>query len=234
MPPPTKPAEPIPGTRRPSQRPGPPGGARDRNRREKIEGLMGAARGCFLADGVEAVTIEAITQAAGVAKGSFYRYFDDKAALVAALVQPLIDASEGAFARCEERLRCAEGPEGYRAAYEALATELFAEVLQDIDLVQIYLREARAPASEARAPFATLQRVLSDGALALATVAVELKILRPLDPRVASLTVVGAAERLIYAHLCEAPLPDPLKALSDLVSVIVDGLLPPGASSPQA
>src|SRR5690349_21242717 len=70
-------------------RPGQPGGRRDTNRKERTKAIGDAALALFLERGIEAVTIEDITTRAGVAKGSFYRYFDDKHALTEALFQPL-------------------------------------------------------------------------------------------------------------------------------------------------
>jgi len=62
----------------PKERPGPVGGKRDQNRRERTAGLVSAGLQQFLERGIETVTIDEITREAGVAKGSFYRYFDDK------------------------------------------------------------------------------------------------------------------------------------------------------------
>jgi AcrR family transcriptional regulator len=52
---------------------------------ERREELMNAAQRLFLKHGVSAVTIEQITRAAGVAKGTFYLYFSSKDGILAAL-----------------------------------------------------------------------------------------------------------------------------------------------------
>ena len=74
-------------SREPKQRPGQPGGRRDRNRKERLKSLGHSALELFLEQGIQATTIDEITKAAGVAKGSFYRYFEDKCALVAFLFE---------------------------------------------------------------------------------------------------------------------------------------------------
>src|SRR4051794_12198344 len=71
------------------QRPGPIGGKRDENRRQKNKDLQAAALELFLRKGIEGTTIDDIVERAGVAKGSFYRYFNDKDALARALVHDL-------------------------------------------------------------------------------------------------------------------------------------------------
>src|SRR5438874_9529022 len=91
----------------PSERPGQKGGARDTNRVKKAEGLVRAATALFLERGLESVSIDEITRSAGVAKGSFYRYFADKTALVEHLFAHPRAEIESAFIRCERAL--AEG-----------------------------------------------------------------------------------------------------------------------------
>ena len=62
----------------PNERPGPAGGARAKNREAKTRAICEAAVGLFLEQGVRSATVDAITRAAGVSKGSFYQYFEDK------------------------------------------------------------------------------------------------------------------------------------------------------------
>lgn len=53
--------------------------------------LLDAAARLFAAEGVEATSVAAIAEAAGVAKGSFYRYFASREELIAALKARFID-----------------------------------------------------------------------------------------------------------------------------------------------
>ena len=52
--------------------------------------LLAAAREVFASQGVEAVTIQDITDAADVAKGSFYNHFDSKDAILRAVVEEIL------------------------------------------------------------------------------------------------------------------------------------------------
>ena len=57
--------------------------------------ILDAARACYAAPGTAPVTVEAVTQAAGLAKGTFYLHFPDLATLEAELGDALIaDLSE--------------------------------------------------------------------------------------------------------------------------------------------
>jgi AcrR family transcriptional regulator len=58
----------------------------DRKRARNRDALVAAARRLFAAGGAEATTIAAITEAADLGFGTFYRYFADKEAILAAVL----------------------------------------------------------------------------------------------------------------------------------------------------
>ena len=71
----------------------------------RIDELMNAAQTLFLAKGVEATTISEIIASVGVAKGTFYHYFESKQHIVEALKKRYIDffiaALDTAVATCD-------------------------------------------------------------------------------------------------------------------------------------
>ncbi len=72
----------------------------------RLDELMGAAEALFLQKGVDATTISEITDAAGVAKGTFYVYFPSKQEMLAALgeryVRQFLQALDEAIGACAE------------------------------------------------------------------------------------------------------------------------------------
>ncbi|MDR2856801.1 MAG: TetR/AcrR family transcriptional regulator [Novosphingobium sp.] len=90
----------IPG--RPARLAGAPPGPRQRDLR--LTGLLDAAAALFVEQGVAATSIEDIAGRAGVAKGTFYHYFHDRAAMLEALrkrySQHFADLVEAAMAAC--------------------------------------------------------------------------------------------------------------------------------------
>ncbi|RBL79781.1 TetR/AcrR family transcriptional regulator [Streptomyces cavourensis] len=72
----------------------------------RLDELMGAAQALFLEKGVDATTISEITEAAGVAKGTFYVYFPSKQEMLAALaeryVRHFVQALDEAISACDE------------------------------------------------------------------------------------------------------------------------------------
>lgn len=205
-------------------RPGAPGGRRDENRKARTEALGKAALALFLEHGIEAVTIDEIAEGAGVAKGSFYRYFDDKTALVAWLVDPVAKQMREAFARTESRLSEAKDRAGTFAAYQELALALVPMAIFHFDVVRLYLQESRAPSRGARAPIAALVQAIDEGSIRLSEVAVEHGIVSVADPRITAFATVGAIEQLAISVLrgrLDAPPPE---IVSTLIRMILDGI----------
>ena len=208
----------------PSLRPGPAGGRRDQNRKEKVRGLEEAALRLFLERGLDGVTIDDITQSCGVAKGTFYRYFDDKDALVESLLAPVRDELVEALALCGRALGAARDVPAMFDAYRALGGTFFGIILRHAGMVRLYLQESRGPAVGARTRIVALSRLLTQHALSITEKAHSHGLLRPVRPEVSALAVVGAVERLLYAVLSEEEIGNTLEAPELLVSIILDGL----------
>lgn len=208
----------------PSKRPGQPGGARDRNRQERTRVLADAALALFLERGIEGVAIDDITAAAGVAKGSFYRYFADKAALVEALFAPVERQVAEALGRCEEGIAAAADRAALVAAYERVGLELGRLVFEHRHVIRLYLQERRGPDAGARVPVRRLAARLEREAERLTARARDRGLLRPFPARTSALAVVGAAEQLLFAFLSGVDLGDPTAVPAQIASLIMEGL----------
>lgn len=184
----------------PRHRPGPEGGARDTNRKANLDRLCEAGLALFLAEGTAAVTIDQIAARAGMAKGSFYRYVEDKAELVARILEPMVSDTLGALDRCEQALRPAK-PAQISAVYLKLGMELSHAIPRHAARVLLYLQEARSPSGGTRAAVhAFADQVVARG-VALTEIARAQKLIRNVDPHVSALAVIGAVEAILYTHL---------------------------------
>jgi len=210
-------------TRR-KRRPGPPGGKRDRNRQQRSAAITAAALELFLERGIETVTIDEIVERAEIAKGSFYRYFDDKARLVEAIFGPVRDEVAGALDACEKAISAADSKKTLTDAYALLAMRLGEAIVKHAKEAQLYLQEARSPAHGARGAARQLADQIRRRALDLTDVAHARGLLRPFDARVSAIAVVGAAESLLFALLSGVELGNPLEIPGLLVSMVIDGL----------
>jgi AcrR family transcriptional regulator len=212
-------------SRLPRKRPGPEGGPRDRNRRENQQRLTDAALALFLAQGTAAVTIDQIVERAGMAKGSFYRYAIDKADVVAQILAPVITEATAALDRCEGALR--HGRRGTLAPiYLTLARELSAVVAHHAPRVLLYLQEARAPASTSPPAVQDLTDRLTSRTIALTEIARDHGLIRPVDPEISALAVLGAIEAILFAHLRRrrAPSAEAPRVIAELVDIVLRGI----------
>lgn len=209
----------------PALRPGQPGGVRDTNRRERMGALSQSAMQLFLARGIEATSIDDITGAAGVAKGSFYRYFADKTALVDHLFEPvraeIVTAMEACSRALDEETDRTRMVEAWRALGEAMVGTVFSHV----GSVRLYLQESRAPAVGARTPLVSISDMIGRYAIELTRKAHRHGLLRgDIHPAVSALAVVGAVERLLTALFAGEEIGNPLDVPRALTSLVVDGL----------
>jgi AcrR family transcriptional regulator len=211
-------------TKPPSIRPGRVDGKRAQNRRRRLQQLQDAALPLFIEQGIERVTIDDIVKAAGIAKGSFYRYYQDKEELVSALFEPLIEHLGVAFERGERALKRATAWTETLSAFGQIAFDVAPLLIMHRDAFLVYLQENRGPETNVRRPVHALAALISDRAFALTHVARTHGNLRDVDPAVTSLAVIGAAERLALEFLRGGRIAEPAAAASALVMVIMDGL----------
>jgi AcrR family transcriptional regulator len=216
--------------RPPSHRPGPIGGRRHANRLAKIQALCEGALRLFLAHGLDRVSIGEIAEAADVPKGSFYRYFQDKPELVAALLAPVAEPTVAALQAAERALAAAEHADGLRLAYATLTQTLLSTLPQQADVVRLFLQERHGPPSEARAPVLDLQRALERHAVGLTEAAMTRGLLQPADPEVSALLFLGATTELVHHHLRGPGLRDPIAAGALLVQLALEGIGGRGAT----
>ncbi|MCE9673652.1 TetR/AcrR family transcriptional regulator [Myxococcus stipitatus] len=212
-----------------ARRPGRPGGRRETQRRERTKELEDAALRLFVERGLDLVTIDDITQATGVAKGTFYRYFEDKAALVDALLAPVRGELLAGLEACGRALETARDVETMFEAYRAVAAVIASALLQYPGVVRLYLQESRGPAVGARKKVAELAKQVASHAVDITQKAHTHGLLRPVRPAVSGLAVVGAVERLLLAVLSEEDIGNPLDLPDALTTLVLDGLrVPPG------
>lgn len=210
----------------PSQRPGKQGSVRERNRIDRTQRICEAALDLFLARGLGVITIDEITRDAGVAKGSFYRYFHDKEQLVTSLFAPLAEQLLGAMDRCEQALGNTAPEPGVYGAYATLAMELSALLLGSPRLVRLYLQQCRGPADGPHRPIRALSDKVAERAIGLTVTANRLGLLRDLPPTVTALAVVGATEALLARFLDGEATLEPAEATRALVTMVLDGMRP--------
>ncbi len=183
------------------QVPGPVGGKRDINRRKHEQRILVAARRLFLRRGIDCVTVDQIATRARIAKGSFYRYYRNQAALVRALFAPIEQRLAVIYATCSAGLAEAHDPSGLLGAYIALGGSLAALLNDAREEVLLYLQECRGPKSPSRQPIHRVAELLVQQTQQVTEQAMQHGLLRRADPYLTALAVIGSTERVMYEHL---------------------------------
>ena len=87
--------------------------ARQSERREATQGkLIEAARGCFLEEGFDGTSTEAVLARAGVSKGAMYHHFASKSDLLAAVFEAVVQETVTKAQEAAVRARSARGALG--------------------------------------------------------------------------------------------------------------------------
>ena len=212
--------------RAPKLRPGPPDGARTRNRRERTRAITRAALTLFLQRGIDGTSIDQIATEAGMAKATFYAYFSDKEELLTSLLTPFRDNALAAMDRCHVALTRATEFDHLRVACIQLGGELYGAFLDNLDVLWLLLQESRGPGVGARKPVRGLYDAIVERAVQHNETALERGLIRPIHPRVSALINFGAIERLGVGFLQGDDLGDPAEAVRSLVEGLLAGLEP--------
>lgn len=212
-------------SRLPAARPGREGGARDTNRKARTAQISQAAITLFLERSIDGVTIDDLTKAAGVAKGSFYRYFDSKETLVRAIVTPIALRIRTIMGQCEADLLQAADPLSLYAAFLRMALDLSPVLQNEPEVVRLYLQESRGPAFGDRRALREMSDEVGDQAIRITLAARTHGLLRDVPPQVSALAVVGAVERLLFEFLA-GRLSVPAEQIAQaMVTIILEGVV---------
>ena len=190
--------------------------------------ILDAARRVFAERGYHAAGVADIIEAAGVARGTFYLYFESKRAIFDELLGLLFYELE----RQIQRVDPDAGAEGSAVQMLDNVGRIFDSLLRNRDLTRILLREAVGldggfdrKLDEFYARLAGLiERSLRSGQL--------MGIVRDVDMRVAPLMILGALKQVLDHSLADpASLPDAPALAREFLSVVVLGVVKPGAMS---
>jgi len=200
------------------------------SRDERRHSLVEAAKHCFASRGYHATTVDDITRTAGVAKGTFYLYFDEKREIyyevIRGFMQLVKDIGSSVTATSTE-------PADFFARAEHAARELMAVFLENRELARLAYRESMGLDRE-------LERMIGDfyREIAMVTahnieVAMELGLVRRVDPLLTAYAHIGIVERVLMAMVDDPDrFPDPDQVVRERMRLSWEGLRRPGQPSP--
>ena len=190
---------------------------RDQRRAQQVA----AAREVFGEKGYHAATVDDITRSAGVAKGTFYLYFDEKREIYYELVRTFLQHVKDIGASVAREVHTAQE---FYARCEQAAGELLRVFIEHYGLARLAYRESMSLDAELermlREFYRDLARVEADNI----RLGIELGLFRPVDPLVCAYAHIGMVERAALGLLAEKAPVDPKHVVRELLSIGFEGL----------
>lgn len=194
-------------------------GRREDNKRRKRETLLLEGTVNFAAHGYDGASIEQIAQRSGVARGTFYLYFTDKAALFGCLIDQFFTPLHSLFVDVAAMLTTAPDRHAAMAIYRDMAGAIAFTGFAHRDTMLIAFREGRSASGGGTLVREREQRLL-DAAVAMTEVAQARGLIDIPDARLVCLVIYGAVERLTYEVLT-GRLPTDSDALTQLAEQVL-------------
>lgn len=186
------------------------------------QSLLDAAATLFAQKGYHATTVDDITRAAGVAKGTFYLYFDEKREVYYEVIRGFMDlvmeigGSIGTGAA---------SPMDFFARAEQAAQRLMDVFMDNRELARLAYRESMGMDPELEAMVARFYREIAEVEAKNIQAAIDLGIVRNVSPLLVAYAHIGMVERVLLA-LVDSPedFPDPKRVVGELMQLAFDGL----------
>jgi AcrR family transcriptional regulator len=155
---------------------------------ERRQDLMDAAVRVFAEKGIARTTVSDITVSAGVAKGTFYLYFDSKEALLAALKERFVNELLAHATALYERV----GREEWWTLVDQTVEDFVDLTLKNKDLIHVLVQEGITP--ETSEVFAECQRRIDAMFVGGIQAGIAAEVFKVSDPELAARMIHHALE----------------------------------------
>jgi AcrR family transcriptional regulator len=200
------------------------------NRDERRQSLIDAAKDLFSDKGYHATTVDDITRAAGVAKGTFYLYFGEKREVYYEVIRSFMELVKdigGSVATDDNE------PLHFFARAEAAALELMKIYLENSKLARLAYRESMGMDSKLEEMIRDFYRELAELEARNIQLGMDLGIIRPVHPLLTAYAHIGLVERVLMA-MVDSPedFPEPEELVRQTMRLAFEGLRLPGGPTP--
>lgn len=189
--------------------------------------LLEAARTVFSSKGYHAATVEDITKAAGVAKGTFYLYFSKKREIFYELIAQFFEMVTQVGMSVAEEVR---SPQDLFERVERASRRL-ARLFQDNrDLVRLTYRESMGMDDKLETMVRQFYRGMAQVEAENVKLGVELGLFREdIHPLIAAYAHIGMVERVLLAWLSDRTFPEVPDLVHQIIQLAYQGLKRPAA-----
>ena len=191
---------------------------------DRREQLLDAAVACFADHGYNASKVSDVVARAGVAQGTFYLYFKSKREVLLALFERFCRTLLEAIGEGDA---VPAAPDEYRAQVLARTRGVLRVTAEHRRLAGVFFKEAIGGDPELEGQLRAFHNAVAElGRRRLAS-AIEMGVVRPVDPEVAAYAINGMWERVVTHCVLMNPDPPDLDRLAEqVVSLQLDGLTP--------
>jgi AcrR family transcriptional regulator len=189
-------------------------------REERRAHLLQCALEVFAEKGYHQASISDIIKRAGVARGTFYLYFESKRSVFDQLLDDLFELLNSKVKRIDP----SRGPAGVVAQMESNVDEVLDLMLSNRAMLRILLAEAVGLDSEFDDKLSDFYRRLAlmiEESLKLGT---EMKVVRKVNNQVASLCVLGSIKEVLYRLAMGEKLPKRETLVREILGYNIRGL----------
>jgi AcrR family transcriptional regulator len=201
-------------------------------RDERRQQLLQAARQVFSNNGYHDATVDDITRAAGVAKGTFYLYFAEKRAILHELVQHFFGlVTEVGLSVAQD----VSSPREFFQRLEEAAHRLAAIFRENRDLVRLAYRESMSADPELEGSVRDFYRRFAQVEAENVRRGIALGLFRDdLNPLIAAYAHIGMVERVLLESLFDRTFPADPNLVPQLLQLAYRGVLrEPRAPEPE-
>ena len=166
---------------------------------ERHNDIMEAAVRVFTEKGIGRATVADIAEAAGVAKGTFYLYFDTKEHLLGALRQQMVDETLARGMSFYERV----GKDDWWALVDGMVASMIDLMFEHRDAILIFMQEGMSP--ETQELFASCDRQLNEMLAAGIKAGNEAGVFNVIDPYATGALLHHAVEGVVLEAILYQP-----------------------------
>jgi AcrR family transcriptional regulator len=187
-------------------------------RDERRSSLLAAAQKVFSEKGYHAATVDDITRAAGVAKGTYYLYFQEKREIYCEVIRGFLQLLKD-IGRVGET-------QDFLGELERAGHELMRVFLANRELVRLAYRESMGLDRELEDMVRAFYREAAAVQARNIQVGIDLGLFRPVEPLLVAYAHIGMIERVLLALLeDEAGMPRPDLVVHQMIALAFEGLL---------
>jgi AcrR family transcriptional regulator len=171
----------------------------EKQRKLRRQAVLEAALKVFSKEGYHATSIDDLIAEAGIARGTFYLYFESKRAIFDELLDQLFATLAGAV----QRIDVSPGAPPPVEQMNATVDRVFGTLLEKREVARLLLREAVGLDAEFDQKLTDFYGRIESLIVRAVTTGIELGLVREVSPHIVARCILGAAKEVVHHAFVE-------------------------------